>query len=197
MGAILGTIAGWERDFRWTPGYRIYIGPPYIKYDVPPERLEPWERWEYRVRLNVTVYLCDTPDLYYPIVIREITGILMVSIYEEEYPGGLDQWVSDISISEAEELLSRSNVEVAGLVPCEKSYDVETYDEQEIRPVGKPKPPKYILDQILYLEKKYEKAKTKGERISIRKGINKMKRRYGIPVEKRKVKKEKKEEEKK
>lgn len=185
MGAILGTIAGWERDARWTPGYRIYTAPSYIKYEVPPERLEPWEKWEYRVRLNITVYLCDTPDLTFPIVIREIKGILIVGVYPEEYTGGLDQWVSDVSIKEAEELLSRSNVEVAGLVPCDKGYDIETYDEEEIRPVGKPKPPKYILDQIRYLEKKYKDAKTKGERISIRKAINKIKRRYGVPIEKR------------
>ncbi len=183
MGAIIGTVPGWERDVRWTPGYRIYVGPAYIKYEVPPERLESWERWEYRVRLNITVYLCDSPDLTFPIVIREIKGILIVSIYPEEYPGGLDQWVSDVSIQEAEELLARSNLEVAGLVACEKGYDVDSYDRQEMRPVGKPKLPRYISDQIIYLEKIYEKAKTKGERISIRKEINKIKRRYGIPIE--------------
>lgn len=189
MGAILGTVAGWERDSRWTPGFRIYEGPPYIKYEIPPTRLKPEEKWEYRVRLNIIVYLCDTPDLTFPIVIREIKGILMVSIYPEEYPGGLDQWVSDVSIREAEELLSRSNVEVAGLVPCEKWYDVETYDEEEIPPVKKvekPKIPRYILDRIEYLEDRYREAETRGERISIRKEINKIKRRYGIPIEKRK-----------
>lgn len=189
MGAILGTIAGWERDSRWTPGFRIYAGPKYIKYEVPPERLEPWERWEYRVRLNITIYLCDTPNLDYPLVIREIKGILMVNVYPDEYSGGLEQWVSDISIKEAEELLARSNVEVAGLTRCSKSYDIQTYDEEEIPPVKKeevPIPPTYILNQIEYLEKRYEKAKTKGERISIRKEINKTKRRYNIPIEKRK-----------
>ena len=189
MGSILGTVAGWEKDYRWTPGYRIYTGPAYIKYEVPPERLEPEERWEYRVRLNITVYLCDTPDLTFPIVIREIKGILMVSIYPEEYPGGLDQWVSDVSIREAEELLSRSNVEVAGLVPCDKGYDVETYDEEEIPPivpVKVSKVPRPIFEQIEYLEEQYKIAETKGERISIRKAINKLKRQYGIPIEKAK-----------
>jgi hypothetical protein len=187
MGAILGTVAGWERDSRWTPGFRIYAGPAYIKYDVPPKRLDPWEIWEYRVRLNITVYLCDTPDLTYPIVIREIKGILMVSIYPEEYPGGLEQWVSDISIKEAEELSARSNIEVAGLTPCDKRYDIETYDEDEIPPAKKVVPvkvPKPILEQIGYLEEQYEKADTKGERISIRKAINKLKRQYGVPIEK-------------
>lgn len=188
MGAILGTIAGWERDSRWTSGFRIYTGPAYIKYEVPPERLESWERWEYRARLNITVYLCDSPNLNYPVVMREIKGILVVGIYPDEYPGGSEQWISDISIREGEELLSRSNVEVAGLVPCDKGYDVESYDEEEIPPLEKekiPKIPKYILSQIEYLEKRYEKAKTKGERISIRKQINKTKRRYGIAIEKR------------
>lgn len=189
MGAIIGTVAGWERDSRWTPGFRIYVGPAYIKYEIPPERLEPLERWEYRVRLDITVYLCDSPDLTYPLVIREIKGILMVSIYPEEYPGGLEGWIDHISILEAEELLARSNTEVAGLVPCEKGYDIETYDEEEISPAKKVEVkeiPKYILNQIEYLEKKYEKAKTKGEKISIRKEINKIKRRYNIPIEKRK-----------
>lgn len=187
MGAILGTVAGWERDSRWTPGFRIYEGPAYIKYDVPPERLEPWERWEYRVRLDITVYLCDSPDLTYPLVIREIKGILMVSIYPEEYAGGLEGWVDHISILEAEELLARSNTEVAGLVPCDKGYDIKTYDEEEIPPAKKEVPvkvPKPILEQIEYLEEQYEEAETKGERISIRKAINKLKRQYGIPIEK-------------
>lgn len=187
MGAILGTVAGWERDSRWTPGFRIYAGPNYIKYDVPPERLEPWERWEYRVRLDITVYLCDSPDLTYPLVIREIKGILMVSIYPEEYTGGLEGWADYISILEAEELLARSNAEVAGLVHCDKGYDIKTYDEEEIPPAKKVVPvkvPKPILEQIEYLEEQYEKAETKGERISIRKAINKLKRQYGIPIEK-------------
>jgi hypothetical protein len=189
MGAILGTIPGWQRDPSWTSGYRIYTGPAYIKYVIPPERLEPWERWEYRARLNITIYLCDSPDLTYPIVIRQIKGILIAGIYPDEYPGGLEQWISDISISEAEELLSRSNMEVVGLVPCDKGYDIETYDEEEVPPKKEreviiPKIPKYILDQISYLEKRYEKAKSKGERISIRKEINNIKRRYGVPIEK-------------
>lgn len=134
MGAILGTVPGWERDARWTPGYRIYKGPAYIKYEIPPERISPERRFEYRVRLDIIIYLCDTPDLIHPLVIREIKGILIVGIYIEEYPGGLEQWISDVSIREAEELLSRSNTEVAGLVPCDKNYDIKTYDEEEILP---------------------------------------------------------------
>lgn len=191
MGAILGTVAGWERDSRWTSGYRIYTGPAYIKYEVPPERIPPEKRHEYRVRTDITVYLCDTPDLSYPIVIREITGILMVSIYEEEYPGGLEQWVSDVSIREAEELLARSNVEVAGLVPCEKGYDIKTYDEQYMPPIPVAVPiappipvevkiPKYILDQIAYLEERYKEAETVDEKMAIREEIEKIKLRYGI-----------------
>ncbi len=189
MAAIIGTVAVWEKDSRWTPGFRIYVGPSYIKYDVPPERLEPWERWEYRVRLDVTIYLCDSPDLTYPMVIREIKGILIVNIFPEEYLGGLEGWIDNVSMLEAEELLSRSNREVGGLVPCDKGYDINTYEEEEIPPAKKEevaKAPKYILSQIEYLERRYEKSKTKGERISIRKEINKIKRRYNITIEKRK-----------
>lgn len=156
MGAILGTIAGWEKDSRWTSGYRIYTGPAYIKYEVPPERISAEKRHEYRVRLDITVYLCDTPDLIYPIVIREIKGILMVSIHEEEYPGGLEQWISDISIKEAEELLTRSNVEVAGLVPCEKGYDVKTHDEQYTGPILPITPPEVKEPEALEKEEKKE-----------------------------------------
>lgn len=182
MGAILGTVPGWERDARWTSGYRIYTGPSYIKYEVPPERILPEKRYEYRVRLDITVYLCDTPDLSYPIVIREIIGILIVSIYEERYPGGLEQWVSDVSIREAEELLARSNVEVAGLVSCEKGYDIKTYDEREILPVKKIEIiiPRYILEQIEYLERRYREAETVDEKLAIREEIDAIKRRYGI-----------------
>lgn len=181
MGAILGTVPGWEKDSRWTSGYRIYIGPSFLKYEVPPERISLEKRHEYRVRLDITVYLCDTPDLTYPLVIREITGILIVSIYEEEYPGGLEQWMSDVSIREAEELLSRSNVEVAGLVPCEKGYDVKTYDESYIPPVPtEVKMPKYILGQIELLEEKYKEAETIDEKMAIKEEIDKIKQRYGI-----------------
>ncbi len=97
--------------------------------------------------------------------------------------------IGHVSIREAEELVARSNVEVAGLVPCEKSYDIETYDEEEILPPKLEIPikaPKFILDQIEYLEDQYKKAETKGRRISIRKTINKLKREYGIPIEKSK-----------
>lgn len=186
MGAILGTVAGWERDSRWTPGYRIYVGPSYIKYEVPPERIPPEKRYEYRVRLDIAIYLCDSPDLSYPVVIREIKGILMASIYDEEYPGGLEQWTSDVSIREAEELLARSNVEVAGLVQCEKGYDVKTYDEQYIPPakirVPPPVVPKLMLEQIEYLEEQYDEAETIDEKMAIREEINRIKQRYGIPI---------------
>lgn len=182
MGAILGTVPGWERAPEWTSENRIYRGPSYIKYDVPPRRIEPEKRYEYKMTIDVTIYLCDTPDLINPIVVRMIKGIKIISVYEEEYPGGLDQWISDISIREAEELLARSNVEVAGLVPCERSYDIKTYDEEEILPIKKlpPTVPRYILEQIEYLESRYREAETVDERLAIREEINRLKERYGI-----------------
>ena len=200
MGAILGTVAGWERDPRWTPGFRIYTGPSYLKYDIPPERLELYERWEYRVRIDITVYLCDSPNPDYPIVIREIKGILLVGIYPEEYSGGIDQWVSDVSIREAEELVSRSITEIAGLIKCNKGYDLKTYDLEEIPPAEKPeeikekeekeekiekveikpKIPTYILEQIEYLEDRYREAESIDERIAIKDEIDKLKMRYNI-----------------
>ena len=91
------------------------------------------------------------------------------------------------SRSKAEELLTRSHTEIAGLAPCDKGYDINTYDEEEMPPAKKEVPikvPKPILEQIEYLEEQYEKVETKGERISIRKAINKLKRQYGIPIEK-------------
>lgn len=183
MGAILGTVRGWEKDSRWTSGYRIYYGPAYIKYVVPPERISPEKRHEYRVRVNITVYLCDSLDLTRPIVIREIKGILLVEVSEEEYSGGLEQWVSDVSIREAEELLSRSNVEVAGLVPCDKGYDVKAYDESYTPPeiiYVQPPIPKYIIDEIELLETMIEEAETDAERKALEEELTKLKSRYGI-----------------
>jgi hypothetical protein len=183
MGAILGTIAGWERSSEWTSDNRVYVGPGYIKYEVPPEELRPEERYEYRVTLDITVYLCDSPDLTSPIVTRKISGIKIVGIFKEEYPGGLEQWISDVSIREAEELLARSNVEVAGLVPCEKGYDIRSYDEEEIVPVVPPeipRVPRYILGQIEYMERLYREAETVDEKLAIREEIDRLKERYGI-----------------
>lgn len=186
MGAILGTVPGWQRSPEWTPDNRAYVGPAYIKYEVPPTRIEPEERYEYRVTIDITVYLCDSPDLMNPLVVRRIERIKMISIYAEEYPGGLSQWVSDVSIREAEELLSRSQTEVSGLVPCDKSYDLKTYDEEETLPTRVPEVPKvpevpeFVLKTIEDLEKRKVSAKTIERKDKIQKAIDELKQEYGI-----------------
>lgn len=177
MGAILGTVPGWQRSPEWTPDNRAYVGPAYIKYEVPPTRIEPEERYEYRVTIDITVYLCDSPDLMNSLVIRRIEGIKMIGIYAEEYPGGLSQWVSDMSIREAEELLSRSQTEVSGLMPCDKKYDLKTYDEEEILPI---KVPEFVLKTIEDLEKRKVSAKTIERKEKIQKAIDELKQEYGI-----------------
>lgn len=180
MGAILGTVAGWQRASEWTSDNRIYTGISYIKYEVPPTRIEPEERYEYRVTIDITVYLCDSPDLMNPLVVRRIEGIKMIGIYTEEYPGGLSQWISDVSIREAEELLSRSQTEVSGLMPCDKSYDLKTYDEEEILPTKVPEVPEFVLKTIEDLEKRKVSAKTIERKEKIQNVINELKKEYGI-----------------
>lgn len=180
MGAILGTVAGWQRSSEWTPDNRIYTGISYIKYDVPPMRIEPEKRYEYRVTIDITVYLCDSPDLMNPLVVRIIEGIKMIGIYAEEYPGGLSQWVSDVSIREAEELSSRSQTEVSGLMPCDKSYDIKTYDEEEILPTKVPEVPEFVLKTIEDLEKRKADAKTIERKDKIQSAIDDLKAEYGI-----------------
>lgn len=181
MGVILGTVPGWEKAPEWTADNRIYIGPAYIKYEIPPIEIPVEKRYEYRVTLDITIYLCDTPDLITPIVIRKIIGIKMIGIFEKAYPGGLDQWISDVSIREAEELLSRSNIEVAGLIPCEKGYDIESYDSEEKIPVIPV--PEWVFGVIEYMERLYREAETIDEKIAIREEIERFKRRYGLEGE--------------
>lgn len=183
MGAILGTVPGWQKAPGWAPGNRVYTGPGYIKYEVPPKRLEPGERYEYIVTIDITVYFCDSPDLLNPLVIRSIEGIKMISIYAEEYSGGLSQWISDVSIREAEELHSRSNTEMSGLVPCDKKYDIRTYDEDEIVPIiYVPPPPKVPADVLASIARLEIRKKRVSPEIAavIQFEIDELKKKYRI-----------------
>ena len=103
--------------------------------------------------------------------------------------------------------MSRDTAEEAARIACEElsvrfyGCDINVtnlrYTEtlvappRRIPPVEKPKPPevpkveipaipKYILEQIAYLEERYKEAETIDEKMAIREEIDKIKQRYGI-----------------
>lgn len=184
MGAILGTVPGWQRAPGWTSSNRVYTGPGFLRFEVPPVRIPPERRFEYRTVLNITTFLCDSPDLINPLVIRRINGIRIINIFTEEYPGGLEQWVSDVSIREAEELSTRSIIEVAGLVPCERAYGIDEVSSEFIPPIVippiPPPVPKFVLDILELLEQRLREAETVDEKIAIQEEINSLRRRFGL-----------------
>jgi len=181
MGAILGTVAGWQRDTDWTLLNRLYIGPAYLKFDVPKEKISSEGSVSYKVTVDITVYLCESGDLETPIVTRKIEGIKLIAVYEYDLVPDLDLdiWVESVTIKEAEELVARSSVETAGLVSCEKGYKIHTYDDEKIIPT-EPEIPEFILRTIKDLEIRRDVAKTKGRREAIQKTIDRLKMEYEI-----------------
>jgi len=184
MGVILGTVAGWQRDTDWTLLNRLYIGPAYLKFDVPKEKISPEDSVRYKVTADITVYLCESSDLETPIVIRKIEGIKLIAVYDYDLVPDLDLdiWVESVTTKEAEELVARSSVETAGLVSCEKGYKIYTYDDEKIIPTipEEPEIPEFILRTIKDLEIRRDVAKTKVIRKAIQKTIDRLKMEYEI-----------------
>lgn len=189
MGAILGTVAGWQYDDDYSSDHRTYRAPGYYKIMMPKKKVIIEERWEYYVGFKVTIYLCDSKNLISPLVIRRIGSkdnpIKIREIRDSEQAGGLDRWVYNVTTREVEELLARSNTETAGLVPCEceqlngQAYNIEIFEQEEtlpveiippVTPVPPVKVPTVALEQIKTLEKRLiELEKIKSE---IEKNIN-------------------------
>lgn len=189
MGAILGTVPGWQYDDDYSLDHRTYRAPGYYKILMPKKKVTTEERWEYYIEFKVTIYLCDSKNLLYPVVTRRIGSknnpIKIREIRESEQAGGLDRWTYNVTIKEADELLVRSNTETAGLVPCEceqldgQAYNIEIFKQEETVPVEIVPPvipvppvrvPTIILEQIGILDKRLsELEKRKSE---IEKNIN-------------------------
>lgn len=199
MGARLGTVPGWERSAGWTMDNRVYegVGPTI---DIFPEYAGE-EITEYWIKFDIVFYFCESPPIS-PVVNRTLRDTLVrqkfVTPLKEPVPT-FEKWIEDIiSITArdlAEDIHRMSIIEMGGLRKCgvsdEENYII-TVTDKGFTGVLPPKVPKPIIEQIEYLEEQYVKAETRGKRISIRKAINKLKRQYGIPIEK--SKKEEKEE---
>ncbi len=202
MGAIIGTVPGWQYDDDYSPDHRTYRAPGYYKILTPKKKVSPEETWEYYIEFSVTIYLCDSKDLLHPLVTRRIGSkdhpIKIREIRETEHAGGLDRWVYNVTIKEAEELLTRSQIETAGLVYCEceqldgMAYNIKIFVQEVTPPVEvvevvppvevvptKPTVPTYILGQIELLEERYKEAENTDEKIAIKEEIDRLKERYG------------------
>lgn len=145
MPVILGTVSGWDRGSGWSSTNRIYTGPAYTKYVG--ESISQEEAHYYRILLNITVYLYDSPCSGCNVaVVRKINNIEIIGLYNNEFIGGLREWSSIFSISEAEELLSRSLEEVAGLIDCNNCdrYNINITESEYIPPL----PPISVIPQV-------------------------------------------------
>ena len=62
----------------------------------------------------------------------------------------------------------------------EETKELKEKLEEKVEVVPVPIVPKYILEQIAYLEEKYKEAETTDEKMAIKEEIDKIKQRYGI-----------------
>lgn len=194
MGARLGTVPGWERSAGWTMDNRVYegVGPTI---DIFPEYVGE-EIADYWVKFDIIFYFCESPPIS-PVVNRTLRDTMVRQKFVvplKELVPSFDKWIEDtmstIARDLAEDIHRMSIIEMGGLRKCgisdEENYIITVTDKGFTE--ERPKVPKPIIEQIEYLEEQYKKAETRGKRISIRKAINKLKRQYGIAIEK--VKKE-------
>ena len=206
MGAIIGTVPGWQYDDDYSPDHRTYRAPGYYKILTPKKKVSPEEIWEYYIEFSVIIYLCDSKDLLHPLVTRRIGSkdhlIKIREIRDTEHVGGLDRWAYNVTTKEAEELLTRSQIETAGLAYCEcekldgMAYNIKIFVQEATPPVEvvevvevvplievvppKPTIPTYILEQIELLEGRYKEAESVDEKMAIKEEIDRLKERYGI-----------------
>lgn len=161
MGVILGTVPGWEQDSDWSSDNRVYIAPGYAKADIPDTIIEKGKGYKYRMNINIEVYIYDSPcDCDIIIVTRKINNVNIIGIYEKEYPGGLEQWVKDLSDAEARELVTRTVEEMAGPPECTEceQYDIHINSKEYIPPTIVPENIiemlVYYLEQLIYFKER-------------------------------------------
>lgn len=191
MGAKLGYYIGWEYDWDYdAKTNRTYKGIGLLRYRVPAFAVPLEKRHEYRERMNITIYLCDSPGdkkgeevKSQPIVIRRIMGEYIVHIYDEEFTGGLEAWASVIETRWAGYYTAIANEQVGGLRPCEcpqldgKSYKIEVIEREYIPPITKeiPKREKELIEMI----QERIKGISPDEAVELNKEIDKILKRYG------------------
>lgn len=135
MGAILGTVAGWQRDSHYTKDNRTYEGASYIKFFTTKK----YVNYVYNVVADIMIRLCDSPGDV-TAVTRLIEDIDITAERNILYPTGIRGFVKDFTEKEANELLERGIIEVQGLMPCikkpyvitVKSFNLETRALEEL-----------------------------------------------------------------
>lgn len=191
MGAKLGFYIGWQRDEDFDiQTNRTYVGIGLLRYMVPPIAIPTEKRHEYQQRMNITIYLCDSPGekdeeaLRRPIVIRRIKEEYIINVFEEEYPGGLEEWAKSVEEQLGGYYTSQAKGQVAGLVPCEcpqydgKSYKIEVIERRYIPPITE-ELPKWEKERIEYIQSLIKAAESPDEILMYQDEINKILKRYG------------------
>lgn len=194
MTVRLGTVPGWERSAGWMADNRVYegIGPTI---DIFPEYAGE-EIADYWIKFDIILYFCESPPIS-PVVFRTLKDTLIRQIFvtplKEPIPN-FDKWVEDIISVEArnlaEDIHRMSIVEMGGLRNCgisdEDNFIITVTDKgyTGVIPPKVVKVPKFILDQIEYLERLKKEAETYDEKSALQKEIDKLRQVYGITVEK-------------
>lgn len=139
MGAILGTVAGWQRDSQYTKDNRTYEGASYIKFFTTKK----YVNYIYNVVADIMIRLCDSPGDVITVT-RLIEDIDITAERNILYPTGIRGFVKDFTEKEANELLERGIIEVQGLMPCikkpylitVKSFNLETKPLEQLIVTG-------------------------------------------------------------
>ena len=167
MGARLGTVPGWERISSSTDEPREYIGVGPTKIIYPDHTGN--EIAEYWVRFDINLNYCDSPPIS-PIVIRNLTNILIIQKFIET-PPDFQEWIDEITDSEALDVYRMSIIEMGGLRDCgegEDNYSITITGQGKIE---QPKPKPLEIEKLKEIQrgidtrKIKEKEKIKQEKI--------------------------------
>lgn len=173
MSTRLGTVPGWERAAGWTLDNRVYegVGPTM---DMFPEYAGE-EQADYWIKFDVAFYFCESPPIS-PVVFRTLKDCMIREKFVEPLEGPVptfEKWVDDMTetmIAElAEDVHSMSVVEMGGLRKCgiskEENYAITITDKGFT--VVKPEVvvPKFVLEQLVTLEKRLSKLEKRKSEI--------------------------------
>lgn len=156
MGARLGTVPGWERISSSTDEPREYsgVGPTKIFYP----KYNGDEIAEYWVRFDIELNYCDSPPIS-PVVVRTLTNILIIQKFIEP-PPDFQEWIDEVTESEALDVYRMSIIEMGGLRECgdPDNYTITIKEQGKIEP---PQPKPLEIEKLKEIQKERDVIKIK------------------------------------
>ena len=187
MGARLGTVPGWERISSSTNEPREYTGVGPTKIFYP--RYAGDELAEYWVKFDIELNYCDSPPIS-PVVIRTLTNVLIIQKFIEP-PPNFQEWIDEVTESEALDIYRMSIIEMGGLRECgdPDNYTITITGKGKIE---QPKPKPLEIEKLKEIQKGIdtkkikEKEKIKQEKIEEEEKIEIIKKQVKIYKEMKK-----------